>query len=239
MTAVLVDDEELNVELLVNLLTKYCPGVDIVGEAYCVEDALEVIQNANPDVVLLDIELHNKTAKDILNAICLDSIQIILISAFEKYALEMHKYPITDYLLKPILITDLIGAINKVQKNLDKQKLVFTNTVNEADKYIALPEKNHLNISNTEDIIRLEAQGNYTKIFAKHDREIMSSKPIREYEQLLPQNKFIRIHNSHIVNLQYVSKYIRTKTGALELIDGTKIPISASRKKDITNRIVF
>ena len=239
MNAVLIDDDTLNNELLENLLGKYCPNVNIVGIAEDVEEALAVIVNTDPDVIFLDIELHNLTARDLLNAIDLENRQVVIISAYEKYALQMHKYPVTDYLLKPLIITDLIVAVNKVQKQYEKIKGLNNGDDDSINKYIALPEKDHMNITNIEMIMRLEASGNYTKIHTVNSKCIISSKTLGEYEDFLPKQKFLRVHNSHIVNLQFVSKYLRTKNGCLVLTDGTEVPISANRKKGVTTRIVF
>lgn len=240
MNAVLIDDDDLNVELLENLFRRYCPSVNVVGTADHVELALEVVIREKPDVIFLDIELHEKTARDLLNLIDLEFVQIIIISAFEKYALEMHKYPITDYLLKPVLIADLISAVGKVQRNMDKRKLKTELPVKpHLTQYIALPDKDQLHITSFDTIIRLEGMGNYTRIITNDEKSVVSSKTLGEYEELLPDEMFMRVHNSHIVNIRYVSKYLRTKNGSLVLSDGSEIPISANRKKDVTERIVF
>ena len=234
MKTVLIDDEVLNLELLQNLFARYCPTVEVIGCAYSVEEAIEQIMNLRPDVIFLDIELNNLTAEDLLRSIDLEGLQVVIISAYEKYALRMHKYPVTDYLLKPVLITDLITAVQKVQKHMDKSKVQEPN-----NRYIALPEKDHLNITTMEKIIRLEGMSNYTRIIMTENKVIVSSKTLRDYEDILPRNQFIRVHNSHIVNIDYVSKYMRTKNGSLILKDGTEIPISANRKKEVIERIVF
>jgi len=240
MNAVLIDDDDLNVELLENLFRKYCPSVNVVGVADHVELALEVIIREKPDVIFLDIELHEKTAKDLLNSIDLEHVQIIIISAFEKYALEMHKYPITDYLLKPVLIADLISAVAKVQKNMEKTKSKIEPAAKpHISQYIALPDKDQLQITPFDSIIRLEGMGNYTRIITNDEKSVVSSKTLGEFEEVLPVEIFMRVHNSHIVNIKYVSKYLRTKNGSLVLSDGSEIPISANRKKDVTERIVF
>lgn len=240
MNAVLIDDDYLNVELLDNFLKKYCPIVHVVGRADSVEEALAVIAATKPDVIFLDIELHNLTARDVMNSINLENLQIIIISAFEKYALEMHKYPVTDYLLKPLKITDLIAAVNKAEKYLEKIRTQQANRVeSKMEKYIALPEKDHMNITTIDDILHLEANGNYTRIVMRNQKSIISARTLKDYEDLLPRNDFIRVHKSHIVNLRCISKYLKTKNGSLVLIDGTEIPISANRKKEVTERIVF
>lgn len=240
MNAVIIDDDYLNLELLESFLTKYCPTVNVVGRADTVLEALELIANLKPDLLFLDMELHNLTAKDLLRTLDLDKVQVIIISAFEKYALEMHKFQLTDYLLKPLLITDLISAVNKAEgkmEKLKKQEILLSQS--SVEKYIALPEKDHLNITNLEEIIRLEASGNYTKIITRNYKNIVSAKTLKEYEDLLPKQRFLRVHHSHIVNIVYVSKYIKSKNGSLVLVDGSEIPISAKRKKEVTERILF
>jgi two-component system LytT family response regulator len=241
MNAVLIDDDELNNELLQNLLHKYCPAVNVVGIADSVELALEVILNTRPDVLFVDIELHDLTVKDLLNTLDVDNMQVVIISAYDKYALEMHKYQLTDYLLKPLLITDLVSAVNKVQKNIDKLKQIeISIAMQNQNRYIALPEKKgEMNIIQIDQIMRLEAKGNYTTILTFDDKMITSTKTLGDYEDLLPRQQFVRAHNSHIVNIRYVSKYLKTKNGCLEMIDGTQIPISAQRKREVTERIVF
>jgi len=239
MNAVLIDDEELNISLLENFLKKYCPSVKVVGTADCVDKALEVVIQGKPDVIFLDIELHDKTAKDLLNFLELDAVQIVIISAYEKYALEMHKFPVTDYLLKPLSISDLILAVTKVQKNIDKRKILEAEQHAGEDKYIAVPEKDYMNIMKLSDITRMDGNGAYTFIFTIDGKKITSAKTLKEYEDILPKSKFIRAHKSHIVNIQFVSKYLKTKYGVLVLKDGTEIPISANRRKEVTERIIF
>lgn len=240
MRAVLVDDDKLNSDLLINLLNKYCPGVIITGTAETVDEALEVIVATTPDLLFLDIELHNRSAKDILNSIDLDKIQIILITAFDKYALEMYKFHVVDYLLKPLAITDLISAVNKAFKNIEKNKIADVNQLQQtSERYIALPEKDHMNITRMNDIIRLEAKNSYTQVFTKDHKSIISSKSLSDYEDLLPRHLFIRVHNSHMVNIKFILRYLRTKNGSLVMVDNSEIPISANRKKEVTEHIVF
>ncbi|MBK7763846.1 MAG: response regulator transcription factor [Bacteroidetes bacterium] len=240
MRAVLVDDDRLNTDLLINLLQKYCPGVLVVGTAETVDEALEVIVAQKPDLLFLDIELHNRSAKDILHSLNLEKMQIILITAFDRYALEMYKFNVVDYLLKPLAITDLISAVNKAFKNIEKNKIVDTNQLQQtSERYIALPEKDHMNITKMNDIIRLEAKNSYTQVFTKENKIIISSKSLSDYEDLLPRHLFIRVHNSHIVNIQFILRYLRTKNGSLVMSDHTEIPISANRKKEVTGHIVF
>ncbi len=240
MRAILVDDDNLNSELLSHLLQKYCREVEILGTAETIDGALELIALHKPDLLFLDIELHNRNAKELMLSIDLDNIQIILITAFEKYAVEMHKFPVVDYLLKPLLITDLMAAVHKANKNREQRKESSSNMVKQhEERYIALPLRDYMQVAPLDDIIRLEAKNNYSQVYTKENKMILTSRSMAEYEEVLPKNNFVRVHKSHIVNLKYVSKYIRSKNGSLILQDGTEVPISANRKKDVSDRILF
>lgn len=240
LNALLVDDDYSNNELLRVFLAKYCPSVFVIGTAESVDEALEAIQQVKPDLLFLDIELHGRTAKDILEVIDTNRIMVILLTAYEKYAIEMYKYNIIHYLLKPLEITQLISAVNKASKLFASiQKPDKQTEDQELDKFIALPDKEYLNIVKMDDIIRLEASSNYTNIKLNTGKTILSSRTLKEYEDALPKNIFLRVHHSHIVNLKYVTKYLRTKNGSLVFEDGSEIPISANRKKVLTERIIF
>ncbi|HNF72710.1 MAG TPA: hypothetical protein PLP34_09860, partial [Chitinophagaceae bacterium] len=119
------------------------------------------------------MELHDMTAKDILKAADVGKAQVILITAYEKYAIEMYKYPVVDYLLKPLLITDLISAVNKAYRTLEKTRIYDISQFQQtAERYIALPEKDHLNITKISEVVRLEAMGNYTQVYTKDGKII-------------------------------------------------------------------
>ena len=236
MTAVLVDDQLPNLELLHSMLNKYCPSVAVIGKAQSVEKALELIMKTHPDVIFLDMEIEQQSAENILLALEMEHVQVIIVTAYEKYALKMHKYSVTDYLLKPLIITDLIAAVHKVQKSMERTRQLEASGYS---RYIALPEKEHMNITNIDKIMRLEGLSNYTKIITREEKTLISAKTLKEFEELLPRAQFLRVHHSHIVNIDYVSKYLRTKNGSLVLLDGTEVPISANRRKDVMERIVF
>jgi len=236
----IIDDDKLNCKLIFNLLKKYCPDVQIAGIAHSVENAIEQIAHHKPNLLLLDIELHDKIAFDILNTLESELIEVVLITAHVKYAPQSYKYRVTDYLLKPIQITELVNAIRTCKKNLDKntqQHLPVQDDLN--PKYIAIPNHEQVELIDITTIIRLESNNNYTTIYSTTNDPIVSSKSIKDYEQRLPGSLFFRVHNSHIVNLKCITKYIRSKNGSLILSDGSIVPISASKKKELTDKILI
>lgn len=240
MKALIIDDDKLNCRLIKSLVSKYCPDVTILGESECVENALELIACHKPQLLLLDIELHDKTAFEILKVTSDYSHEVVLITAYLKYAPESYNYPISAYLLKPIQVSDLVNAIAKCRKNI-AAKSVENKAILElqAPKFIAVPNNEQVDLIDVNTIIRLESDNNYTTIYTDKGKQIVSAKPIKEYEKRLPIAIFLRVHNSHIVNLKCIRSYLRTKNGSLIMNDGSVVPISASRKKELTDRIII
>lgn len=240
LKALIIDDDKLNCKLIHNLLKKYCPDVLIAGTAYTVESAIEQIAHHKPNLLLLDIELHDKTAFEILNTIEPEQIEVVLITAHVKYAPQSFKYHVTDYLLKPIQITELVNAIRTCKKNLDQKSLPPVPVQDDINpKFIAVPNNEQVELIDITTIVRLESNNNYTTIYSSSNDPIVSSKSIKDYEQRLPSSLFFRVHNSHIVNLKCITKYIRSKNGSLILSDGSVVPISAGKKKELTDKILI
>ena len=241
MRTLIVDDDVSNIKLLEFFSEKYCPQLDIIGSANSVETALEFIIQQKPDLLFLDIELHDRYAMDILVHLEENPMQVILVTAYERYALEMYKYSnIAAYVLKPVDIKDFISAVHVATlRHEGRLKLDKPHNRFDREKYIALPELGGLRVTSMDEIIHLESKGNYTVFSIINGKKLTSSKSIKDYEELLPKKLFMRVHHSYMVNVTHVQKYMRTKNGSLIMLNGIEIPISASRKKEVTDRIVF
>lgn len=240
MKALIIDDDKLNCRLTRSLINKYCPDVNILGESGSVEHALELIVTHKPQLLLLDIELHDKTAFEILKATSDYTHEVVLITAYLKYAPESYNHSISAYLLKPIQVSELINAVAKCRKNIISKSTENTLAHQlQEPKFIAVPNNEQLELIDVNTIVRLESDNNYTTIFTEKSKPIVSAKPIKEYEKRLPASLFFRVHNSHIVNLKCIRSYLRTKNGSLIMNDGSVVPISASRKKELTDRIII
>ncbi len=240
ITAILIDDDQHNSIFLSNLIAQFCPQLSVMGTADNVNDGLELIVKLTPQLIFLDIELHDKNAIEILKLIDLNEIAVILLTAHEKYAVEMHKYDVTGYILKPLQITDLLQAVKKGIDHIKKYKEISqANQDAFMETLIAIPDKGFLNVNKPENILHLESKGNYTTFTTLDGKKPTSSKSIKDYEDILPKSMFLRVHHSHIVNMKYIVKYNRSKNGYLVMQDGREIPVSASRKKEINQRIRF
>ena len=246
--AVIVEDELNSRNNLKNLLAQYAKDIEIVGEAESIDDAVITFKGLSkqPDVAFLDINLSDGLVFSLLNKLRPFQFEIIFVTAFEEYAVKACEYSSIGYILKPIDPDALKEAIDRIPKNgknqIEKRLEIFNSHYNNPNVFskMSIAAVDGIYFVNITDIIRFEAKSNYTLIVLKENREITTSKHLGAFEELLPRHVFIRAHNSHIVNVNYVAKYLRRKKyGMLELKDGTLIPISANRKKEVAEHIIF
>ncbi|NII29561.1 response regulator transcription factor [Pseudoflavitalea sp. X16] len=242
--AVLIDDEPKNNRILKLMLEEFCPDVTIEGQADNAAAGVQLVQEVKPDLVFLDIEMPYGSGFDLLDQLKPIHFEVIFITAFNDYSLKAIKYSALDYLLKPVNIDELTAAVVKAT-----QKVAIRN-VNErieallynlqkpqqAVQKLALPSKEGYVFVLLSDIMRCESKGGYTTFYIKGMEKVLASKNIKEYEPLLPDDLFFRIHNSHIVNLNCVKKYHRGRGGYLEMEDGTMIEVATRRKDELMAR---
>lgn len=236
---VLVDDEPNNLETLQQLLLKYCPQVTIAGTADSVIKAREVIVETKPDLVFLDIEMPYGNAFELLNSLSSVDFEIIFVTAFGNYAIEAIKFSALDYLLKPVNIKELQASVQKAAQRIQfksiSQKLdnLFynLNATKPSLQKIALPTLDGLIFVNIKDLVWLEARGSYTCVYLSSQQRIMVSRTLKEFEDVLPEDHFSRIHQSYVINHNFIRKYNRGRGGTIEMEDGTVIEVSM-RKKD-------
>jgi two-component system LytT family response regulator len=243
---VLIDDETDSIRVLQKLLETYCPQVEVVGTADGVETGLEVIQATRPDLLFLDIEMTQGNAFDLLNRLQPMTFQIIFVTAFDNYAIRAFKYSAVDYLLKPVDIDELVGAVRRVtersqQRNIVDQMQVFLEnmgTYSLAQQKMAVPTVDGLIFINLREVVRLEAKSSYTQIKLENGEVVMATRTIKDYEDILPETLFCRIHNSHIINLQKIEKYHKGRGGYVVLEDGSEIEVASRRRQEFLRRLL-
>lgn len=239
---VVVDDEKKGRELLVKVLHNYCSGIEVVGQAETANQAYEVITSKKPDLVFLDIEMPNGTGFDLLKMFPKVGFNIVFTTAYDHYAIKAIKYSAIDYLLKPIDIDELQEAVAKVQdkaneeannqhQNIDILLSALTNS-NQVKK-IAIPDQEGVAIVEISDIVRCQADSNYTLIFLKDGRKIVSTKTLKEYNNLLDERTFMRVHNSFLINVDHIKKYIKGDGGQVVMSDDSIVEVSRRRKNDL------
>lgn len=236
--AVIIEDEKKSREALKNLITEFCPEISISGMAESVESGLAVIKTHHPAIVFLDIEMQTGTGFDLLEKIPNPEFEVIFTTAYEQYALKAIKFSALDYLLKPIDIAELKAAVKKVteketaNKRNEKIEQLIKNLNNKQQPKITLSTSEGLVFVSVHDIIRCEAQGAYTTFYLKGKKPIMVSKNLKEYENMLTDYNFFRIHNSHLINLAEIEKYIKSDGGYVIMNDQSKVVISNARKDE-------
>ncbi|MEO5562266.1 MAG: LytTR family DNA-binding domain-containing protein [Chitinophagaceae bacterium] len=239
ITALIVDDDAKNIRILRGLLEEFCPQIRITGEANSVDEAMALIKNEKPALVFLDIEMPYGSGFELLDQLMPVDFEVIFITAYDNYAIKAIKYCALDYLLKPVNIKELLLAVKKVADQVhskdtrSKLKMFFDHfkpKQTELQK-IAVPTMEGLMFLDMKEIVRCEAKGSYTQIFLLDGKKITTTQTIKELEESLPETIFFRVHNSHMVNLNYIKKYFRGRGGYIVMEDDTNIEV-ASRRKD-------
>lgn len=242
--SVIIDDEVHNLENLKRLLENNCPDVNVLDVANSVEEGLELIRNNAIDLVFLDIEMPNKNGFDFLEAIDDINFEVIFVTAYNQYALKAIKSCALDYLMKPVAISELKEAVLKVSEvvanKLENQKLktLMDNLkqINKPQK-IALPTAEELYFVSIEDIVRCKAENNYTQFFLTNNTTVLVSKTLKEWDDLLSSNNFIRTHQSHLINAVHVKSFVKKDGGYILMNDGSMVSVSKGRKEKTLNQL--
>jgi two-component system LytT family response regulator len=240
--AVIVEDEIHGIENLKNLLREYCPGVEVIGEAKNNQEAQKLLTDAHilPDVAFLDINLEDGNVFQTLQGLNGDAnFDIIFITAFNEYAVEAFNYSAIGYVLKPIDPDELKKAVqkirpgnnNKIKERIEvfQQRYPPNNHPNAFEK-MSISALDGIYFINIKDIIRCEAEDNYTHIFLRSGERITASKTIKSYEELLSGVNFYRVHKSHLINLNYMRKFVKGDGGYLIMDDDKRIEVSRRRR---------
>lgn len=239
---VIIDDEENSRESLKGKLDLFCPEVEIAAEASNVKDGIAAIVEHKPDAVFLDIQLAGESGFDILEQIRDNQEvdpEVIFITAHNEFAIKAIKFSALDYLLKPIDPEELVKSVRKVEeeKGLPKKASnlnVLVENIRQASdspKKIVVPTSDGMHVIKLTDIVRLESSSNYTTFHLRNEKSLLASKTLKEFDNMLSGYNFQRIHKSHLVNMNYLKRYVQTDGGYLILEDGSKIPV-ANRKKE-------
>ena len=246
--ALIVEDELNSQELLKEIIEEYCEGVKVVATAQGVAEALEKIAEYKPQLLLLDIELSDGDGFQVLEQVEEVDFDVIFTTAYDQYAIKAFKFAATDYILKPVDIEELQEAVKRIvekRQNPDDnpaseqiQALIKNiRNIQQPFKRIVLPTSNGFTVVDPKDIVRCEADRNYTFIFLRDKRKILVSRTIKEYEEMLVDFNFFRIHQSHLINLAFLKNYTRGRGGYVELTDGSVMDVSARKKADFLRRL--
>ena len=236
LRTILVDDEINNLELLEYFIKKNSPSLEIVAKCSTYDSAKETIENTDFDLCFLDILLDHDNSFHLLENLEKTSFHIIFTTAYDEYAIKAFRYNAIDYLLKPIVIDDLIKAVDRVENQIQKKEFVHHEQIKQLSEtilnkqplnYLTVSGMDRVDFTQPEDIVNLKSAGRYTEFYLRDKkRKIISSHPIGEYETILPQDRFYRIHNSYLINLSTLININKKAGNYCELTNGVSLPIS-------------
>ena len=248
LNAIIVDDEEFARSSLYFLLQENCENIHISGIAKSVPEARNLLSVNKIDIIFLDIAMPGENGFDLIPQIQQSQAHVIFTTAYDQYALKAIKANALDYLLKPIDIDELKAAVNKASKHIELSK----NSSNKGEnlqnlsanlsekgeiRKISLPNGQGYSLINIDDIIHIEADSNYSIFYLANRDKITVSKVLKEYEEILPANQFVRIHKSSIVNLHYLKAYNSKNGLEVMLKNGDKIAVSRRRASDFADKV--
>ncbi len=242
---IIIEDEPVSREMLTLMLQRYKDDIEIIDTCSNPTDGIERIAKYQPDLIFLDIQMPKMNGFDMLKKIPFINFEVIFTTAFDQYAINAIRISALDYLLKPVDDEDLAAAIDKCKERIQSKNSgtqfenLFNNLINKnpLDKTLALAASDGISFVKMSDILRVEANGRYAKFYLLSKETILVSKTLGDFEEILSANQFFRIHDSSIINLNHVKKYIRGDGGTVILSDNTELDVARRRKEDFVKLI--
>jgi two-component system, LytTR family, response regulator len=244
INAIIVDDEPHCTEHLERVLKQLATDkVRLLGTFETVDQGVAAVDELKPDLLFLDIQLRDKTGFDLLRQIDPIQLSVIFTTAYDQYAVQAFKFSAIDYLLKPVDGDELMASLNRVSVSLDKKAVAaryeilaqHLNQTPAAQTKIALPSMEGWDFVPIADIVRCQAQGNYTLFFIQGEKQLLVSQTLKGYEKLLETHGFFRVHHTHLINLARVIKY--NKSGSATMDDGSAVDVSTRRKEAFLSKM--
>ncbi|MGK0316912.1 MAG: two-component system LytT family response regulator [Saprospiraceae bacterium] len=241
MKTILIDDEMMALESLIYDLNTHCPSVEIIKSVTTPEDAIKYINELKPDLVMSDIQMPRMNAFTMLEKLDYKDFDLILVTAFNKYAVRAFEFSAVDYLVKPVDPKKLITAIQKAKDKKashdieEKLALIMHNLKfgNNENYTLAIPTLDGAEFIEVKDLVYLSADSNYCHLFFADGEKLMVSKPLKHFANILVDHQFLRIHQSHMINTSFIKSYRKGLAGSIILKDGTSLPISRSCKSAV------
>ena len=242
--AIIIDDEIHCIKTLGMLLKEYCPAVKVTEQCSDAESGLAAIQLLKPNLVFLDIEMPNMNGFEMLEKLPTINFEIIFTTGYDQYAIKAFHFSALDYLLKPVGREELQKAVEKVEQRLQsplpQQLEILLQKIHHPAtpvQKIALPTMEGLQMIAVSSIISCASDSNYTIFLLKDRQKLIVSRPLKEIEEMLEENSFLRVHNSYLVNLNEIEKYVKGEGGYLLMTDGSTIDVSRSKKELLLNKL--
>lgn len=241
LKAIIVDDEKISRNILNDYLKKYCKDVEVIAQCDSVKTGLLAIEEHKPDILFLDVEMPNGNGFDLLEQVKEIDFETIFVTAFDNYAIQALNYSAAYYILKPVSIDELVIAIEKIKTQKQKTvsglhtKVLLENmrAKGAGEHKIVLPLQDGFEVVNLKDVVHCNAHDNFTDFYFISKAKMMICRTLKFYEELLAESGFMRVHKSHIINLEHVQKYKRGKGGQLIMSNGSVIDVSPNKKDEL------
>jgi len=239
----IIDDEAHARQSIRTMLSTLCPDVEVVGEATGVASGVQLIRQSNPQAVLLDISMEDGTGFDLLDHFPRLDFKVIFTTAFDHFALKAFRYHAADYLLKPIVPKELMAAIDRLQNeapesHAEKIRHLLVENRHQHFTKIVLSTQEGLVFLPLDQILRLESEGSYTTFHMLNKERHVVARPMKEFEEMLPDDSFFRIHQSHIVQRGFVRKVLKEDGGFVAMEGGGKLPLANRRKQEFLDWVI-
>jgi two-component system LytT family response regulator len=244
LKVIIIDDEKRIRSSLKNLIKLHYPNASVIAEAEDLKTAVEAIKSSKPDAVLLDIKMPGGTGFDLIKELMPVQFKIIFITAFDNYAVQAFKFSALDYLLKPVIPQELINALQKAEQEINKEQLnarlnVFMDNISDLareTKKIVLNSHDKMQVVGLNEIVRCEADRNYTKFILTNKNPILVSGSLIEYDEMLSPYGFFRCHHSHLVNLSFIDRFEK-REGELIMKDNSKVEVSSRKFSELADAL--
>lgn len=245
LRTILIDDEKSSTEVFALELEMYCPRIEIVAACNSAAEGLAKITELKPDLIFLDIEMPWMNGFELLQKLDKIDFEVVFVTAYDEFAIKAFRYSAADYLLKPVNKQELISAVDEVQRRIDRLEksdqieALFSNLnfLRHNIPKIALPTFDGVEFVKIDNILYCEADGSYAVVHLTDGQKILQSKTLKQVSQMLEDCNFLRIHQSYLINLAHLKRYIRGQGGMVVLDDGTELPVSRGQKDGLIKRL--
>jgi len=240
LRTVIIDDEAHARETLARLIAVHCPQVKLVGEANGVQSGLKIIRELHPQLVLLDVKMDDGTGFDLLRLCNSIDFKVIFITAYEKYAVQAFRFAAVDFLLKPVNPEELSEAVNHAENLIQEYFATQLQALEDNlrteirhKKKIVLKTLENIHLVEVQNIAFCESDGCYTFVHTNAGEKIMISKTLREFDDMLSESGFYRVHKSYLINLSYITRFEKQEGGYIILASGDKVPVSSRKREEL------